>query len=89
MCKVPTHGDVIINTSCEHITQDQYDTWLNNISGDPLLVLQSNDYRIPEHVRTADSLEDFKNQCGVNVLWSGSLKLQLYTRFMIVGKLKR
>ena len=89
MCEVPTHGDIIINTSCEHITQDQYAAWLNNISGDPLLVLQSNDYRIPEHVRTADSLEDFKNQCGVNVLWSGSLKLQLYTRFMIVGKLKR
>jgi hypothetical protein len=89
MCEVPTHGDVIINTSCEHITQDQYNTWLKNISGTPLLVLQSNNYRIPEHVRTAESLEDFKKQSGIDVLWAGELKLQLYTRFMIIGRSKR
>ena len=89
MCEVPTHGDVIINTSCEHITQDQYDTWLKNITSTPLLVLQSNNYRIPEHVRTAESLEDFKKQSDIDVLWAGELKLQLYTRFMIIGRSKR
>jgi hypothetical protein len=89
MCNVPIHGDVIINTSCEHITQDQYDTWLKNITGTPLLVLQSNNYKIPEHVRTADSLEDFKKQSNIDVLWAGELKLQLYTRFMIIGRSKK
>jgi hypothetical protein len=89
MCNVPIHGDVIINTSCEHITQDQYDTWLKNITDTPLLVLQSNNYKIPEHVRTADSLEDFKKQSDIDVVWAGELKLQLYTRFMIIGRSKK
>jgi hypothetical protein len=50
-----------------------------------LLVLQSNDYDIPEHVRTASSLEEFKQQCHIKVLWAGQLELPLYNRFMIIG----
>jgi len=86
MCEIRSDADVIINTSCEHITQDQYDLWLSGMPYDSLLVLQSNNYDIPEHVRTAKSLEEFKQQCHVNVLWSGELELPLYTRFMIIGK---
>jgi len=86
MCAVPVHGDVIINTSCEHITQEQYDVWLNNISNNTILVLQSNNYKIPEHIRTAVDLEEFKKQCGLkNILYSGELDLPMYTRFMIIG----
>jgi hypothetical protein len=51
-----------------------------------LFVLQSNNYEIPEHVRTAKDLETFKIQCGINVLWAGELELPLYKRFMIIGK---
>jgi hypothetical protein len=86
MCEIRSDADVIINTSCEHITQDQYDLWLSGMPYDSLLVLQSNNYDIPEHVRTAKSLEEFKQQCHVNVLWSGELELPLYKRFMIIGK---
>jgi hypothetical protein len=49
-------------------------------------VLQSNNYDIPEHIRTAKDLEEFKTQCGVDVLWAGELELPLYTRYMIIGK---
>jgi hypothetical protein len=86
MCELRSDADVIINTSCEHITQDQYDLWLSGIPQNSLLVLQSNDYEIPEHVRTAKSLEEFKTQSNITVLWAGELELPLYTRWMIIGK---
>jgi len=84
----PMHmsADIIINTSCEHLTQAQYNTWLTYTPKDSLLVLQSNNYNIPEHIRTANNLEEFKTQCGVDVLWAGELTLPLYTRYMIIGK---
>jgi hypothetical protein len=85
MCAIRSDADVIINTSCEHITQDQYDLWLSGMPYNSLLVLQSNNYDIPEHVRTASSLEEFKQQCHIKVLWAGELELPLYTRFMIIG----
>jgi hypothetical protein len=60
------------------------------VSGHPansLLVLQSNNYNIPEHVRIANSLEEFKKQCDLKtVLWAGELELPLYTRYMVIGK---
>ncbi len=87
MCAIRSDADVIINTSCEHITQDQYELWLSGMPHNSLLVLQSNNYSIPEHVRTATDLEEFKTQCGLsNVLWAGELELPLYKRFMIIGK---
>jgi hypothetical protein len=85
MCAIRSDADVIINTSCEHITQDQYDLWLSGMPYNSLLVLQSNNYDIPEHVRTASSLEEFKQQCHIKVLWAGQLELPLYNRFMVIG----
>lgn len=86
MCKTPIIGDIIINTSCEHITQEQYDTWLERIPANSLIVLQSNDYKIPEHIRTADTLEQFTEQCKITPIRSGSLKLPMYTRHLIIGR---
>jgi hypothetical protein len=86
MCAIRSDADVVINTSCEHITQDQYDLWLSGLPHNSLLVLQSNNYSIEEHVRIAGSLEEFEQQCGVNVIWSGQLELPLYTRYMVIGK---
>jgi hypothetical protein len=86
MCTVPSTADVVINTSCEHISQEQYETWLANVSKTSLIVLQSNNYDIPEHIRIAESLEEFKLQSGLNVLWAGELELPMYKRWMIIGK---
>ena len=85
MCTIRSDADIIINTSCEHITQDQFDLWKSGVPNNALLVLQSNNYNIPEHVRRADSLEEFKQQCDINVLWAGDLELPLYKRWMIIG----
>ena len=86
MCNLISFVDVVINTSCEHISQEQYETWLGKRQDDQLLVLQSNNYKIEEHIRTADSLEEFKEQSKINVEWAGELVLPLYTRWMIIGR---
>jgi len=85
MCDIRSDADVVINTSCEHITQDQYDLWLSGMPYNSLLVLQSNNYNIPEHARIATDLAQFKTQSKINVLWAGELELPLYKRFMIIG----
>jgi hypothetical protein len=88
MCNLISFVNVVINTSCEHITQQQYETWLGKRNKDQLLVLQSNNYVIDEHVRTASSLQEFKEQSHIDVVWSGELQLPLYTRYMIIGHIK-
>jgi hypothetical protein len=86
MCNEKSQADVVINTSCEHITQEQHDLWLANIPDSSLIVLQSNNYNIAEHVRISNNLEEFKQQSGLNyILYSGELDLSLYKRFMIIG----
>jgi hypothetical protein len=85
MCDIRSDADVIINTSCEHITQDQYELWLSGMPHNSLLVLQSNNYDIPEHIRISKDLEEFKQQCNIKVLWAGELELPLYKRFMVIG----
>lgn len=86
MCAIRSDADVVINTSCEHITQEQYDLWLSGMPYNTLLVLQSNNYNIPEHVRIAKDLDEFKTQSKINVVWAGELELPLYKRFMIIGR---
>ena len=88
MCETASTSDVIINTSCEHITQEQYERWLSLQPRTSLLVLQSNNYDIPEHVRLSYSLDEFKEQSNLDVVWSGELDLPLYKRWMIIGRKK-
>jgi hypothetical protein len=86
MCNFKGTADIVINTSFEHITQDQYEQWLSNVPNGSLIVLQSNNYEIPEHVRIAKTVNEFIEQSKINVFWSGELELPLYKRFMIIGK---
>lgn len=87
MCTFRSDADIVINTSFEHISQDEYDLWLSGLRQDSLIVLQTNNYTIPEHIRIAKDLEEFKMQAGLeNILYAGELELPLYKRFMIIGK---
>jgi len=85
MCSVPLCSNIVINTSCEHITQEQYDQWLTGVPNDTLIVLQSNNYKIPEHVRTADTMAEFSDQSHIKVIHQGTLQLPMYNRWMIIG----
>ena len=87
MVNIRSDADVVINTSAEHITQDDYDLWLSGLRQDAIIVLQSNDYDISEHIRTAKNLSDFKRQSDLTtVLYEGCLELPLYNRFMLIGQ---
>jgi hypothetical protein len=85
MCEINSTADIIINTSCEHISQAQYNLWIEKVSQKSLLVLQSNNYQIEEHIRTTSSLDEFKTQSRINCIWSGELELPLYKRYMLIG----
>jgi len=86
MTDVQITGDIVINTSTEHISQEKYDFWLSKVPDNSLIVIQSNNYKIPEHIRPMDTLEQFKSSCNLNILDSGVLRCQLYDRFMIIGR---
>lgn len=86
MCCTRSDADVVINTSCEHITQDDYDLWLSGLPQNSLIVLQSNNYEIPEHIRPAGSLNDFVEQSQLDIICAGELETAQYTRYMIIGK---
>jgi len=87
MCTFRSDADIVINTSFEHITQEEYDLWLAGLPQNSLIVLQSNNYSIPEHVRIAQDLEEFKKQSELEtIFYAGELDLPLYKRFMIIGK---
>jgi hypothetical protein len=81
-----SYADVIINTSCEHISQEDYDTWLSNLPMERIIVLQSTNFNIDEHIRPTRSLEEFEHQSHLsNILFKGELELINYNRFMIIG----
>jgi hypothetical protein len=78
-------ADVVINTSSEHITQEQYDRWLDNTPSNSMIVVQGNNYQIDEHVRISKDIQEFENQCHITRKYVGTLNLPLYDRYMIMG----
>jgi hypothetical protein len=86
MTCVRSDAQVVINTSAEHLTQDQYDLWLSGLPHNVLVVVQGNNYDIPEHVRISKNIIDFKEQCQLDVKFIGELELPIYKRYMIIGK---
>lgn len=87
MCKYSETADVVINTSCEHITQLQYYDWLHNQNNDSLYVLQSNNYfDLDEHINCSEDLVQFVQKSKLRVVFSDRLELPKYDRYMIIGK---
>lgn len=80
-------SDIVINTSCEHITQEQYDSWLCNQPEDALIVLQSNNYyELDEHINCSSSVDEFLQKAKIKPIWCTELPTPKYTRYMIIGK---
>lgn len=89
MCEYTTDADVVINTSCEHITQQQYDKWLSNQPDAATFVLQSNNYfELDEHIRCSTDLDDFVHMSNINSYLRKTLETPKYERYMIIGKKK-
>jgi len=78
--------DVVINTSCEHLTC--YHEWYQRVPGGMTVVLQSNnDFDCPVHVNCVPDLEAFKLQSPLSeLLFAGTLRHKHYDRFMLIGR---
>jgi hypothetical protein len=79
---------VIINTSCEHMDQEDINLMLSMKNPETVVCLQSNNFhKEPEHINTYNSVEEFVNSLKlVKVLWSGKIKpSDDYERYMVIG----
>ena len=78
--------NIIINTACEHL--EEFDKWWSLIPKNTLCVLQSNDFtEIDDNVNCVSTIDEFIEQTQFSeILYSGSLTLIKYTRFMIIGR---
>ena len=88
MCEyVVEDADIVINTSCEHITQEQYEQWLSLQPADALIVLQGNNFvDCYEHIRCSKDLKEFVEQSHLTVIKEDILILPKYDRYIIIGK---
>lgn len=79
-------ADIVINTSTEHVTQETYDLWYDNIPHGSLVVVQGNDFfSCDEHVRCSINLDDFiKMNRVTDPIFTGQLETTMYNRFMCV-----
>ena len=86
MCSLTGYSaDIVINTSCEHITQEQYDAWLLNTPENSMVIAQGNNYKIDEHIRISKDIDEFELQCHLTRKFVGTKRLPIYDRYMIMG----
>jgi len=77
----------IINTSCEHI--ENFSDWWDTIPDGQLVIMQNNNFT--EHDddsvhNIVENLDEWRDELNVSdVLFSGELELDLYTRYMVIG----
>ncbi len=78
--------NTLINTSCEHLKD--FSLWFKKIPNQKLLVLQSNNnFHVADHVGAVNSLEEFRKIAPLaEVYFSGTLPLEGYDRFMLIGR---
>ena len=87
MCTHTQPASIVINTSCEHITQEQYEQWLDIQPDDALFVLQSNNYyELEEHINCSANANDFVKKSNLTPIWHGVFETPKYDRYMIIGK---
>ena len=79
--------DVIICSSCEHISQKTLSDFLYVRKKGSLVVLQSNNYhKIEEHINCKNSLNEFIADYNFDkILYTGTLKLDTFERYMIIA----
>ena len=89
----PENHDILICTSCEHITDDLILTWIKRKRQNSIVVLQSNDYfEIQDHINCKKNLSHFKKsllkkaktkKIDLKVINSYELEMPKYTRYML------
>jgi len=81
-CILEETPNTIINTSCEHMDY----SWYNNIPENTLVILQSNNFKIPEHINYIKDINQMYEMYPMKLLlFSGEKELQKYNRYMLIG----
>ena len=75
--------NLIINTSCEHIGNNQ---WFDKVQSGCFLALQSTNLKWHDHVNTVETVDEMASKYKLNLNYSGELYFNpTYSRFMLVG----
>jgi len=87
MCDHKYNADIVINTSCEHITDTQLKIWFDNIPNNSLIVMQSNNYYdLDEHINCVNSAEELAQKVNLTYCDKFEKEMPKYIRYMIIGK---
>lgn len=80
---IETKPGVVINTSCEHMSTE----WFDTADTDQLIVMQTNDSEFEEgHINVCRSVEDMQQKYPLSkTLYAGQFKMPSYTRLMQIG----
>ena len=71
----------VINPSCEHMN----DEWYYNIPDGTFIILQSNDFDIPQHTNIVKNIQEMKNKYKMRDIYSCTLQCTVYQRFTLAG----
>ena len=71
----------VINASCEHMMDD----WYYNIPDGTFVVLQSNDFDIPQHTNIVKNIQEMKEKYKMTDIYSCTLQCTVYQRFTLAG----
>ena len=71
----------IINCSCEHMS----DEWYYNVPDGTVILLQSNDFDIPQHTNIVKNMKDMKKKYKMIDIYSSTLQCTVYRRFTLAG----
>ena len=71
----------VINSSCEHMN----DEWYYNIPDGTFMILQSNDFDIPQHTNIVKNIQEMKNKYKMRDIYSCTLQCTVYQRFTLAG----
>jgi hypothetical protein len=79
--------NTVINTSCEHFSREDMNTFGCRIVPGTRVIIQSNDYReIDDHINCVDSADELAEQIDFSeILFKGALPTLKYTRYMVIG----
>jgi hypothetical protein len=75
---------LIINTSCEHISNN---SWFDNVAPGTILALQSTNFKCDTHVNTVTDLAEMKHKYPFKYTYADELVFNsAFTRYMLVGE---
>ena len=79
--------NIVVCTSCEHLKQSVINDMIKKCKQGALIILQSNNYfDVKEHINCYNNVEEFEMSLNLEkVLYKGTLHLDKFNRFMVIG----